>query len=111
VDSYLRSLRDNQRVRRLAECAAQRHLYDNQGDERVRQAIRAITEDHVKRDAFGYAVFAQRGDADADIGFRLEMASAAFEDAEHAERALDYCRSHKAEPGVRYFVGKLSDLT
>lgn len=53
--------------------AAQPHLWDSDDNsgERVRQAIRAITEDHVKRDAFGYAVFAQRGDADADIGFRL----------------------------------------
>lgn len=93
--------------------AAQPHLWDtdNNSGERVRLAIRAITDEYETKDATGYAVFAQRGDADADIGFRLEMASAAFGDAGQAEVALDYCRSKKAEPGVRYLVCKLSDLT
>lgn len=91
--------------------AALRHVFDHQADEPVRKAIRDIDAEHVRRDAIGYAVFAQRGDADADIGFRLEMVSAVFGDPAQAEVALDYCRAKRQESGVRYLVCKLSDLT
>lgn len=91
--------------------AAREHLYGHRADEPVREAIRAIAVEQEKRSAIGYAVFAQRGDADAEIGFRLESVSAVFPDPGQALVAYGYCVNNKAEPGVRYLVCKLGDLT